>query len=117
MRHALAAFIGQHRHQRLEEIVVGREEENPAPAALADQPGAGEKEDVVLQRRGGNGKMGLERADAEPVGAGAHQQADDLEADRIAQLVETVGGMIEFHVLNLGPARPIVNDNSRIIEL
>ena len=90
---------------------------NPARGALSDQADADRMEDGGRQRRGGDGEMGLERADAEPIGTGAHQQADDLEPGRIAELVETLGGIIEFHGLNLGPARPIVNDSSRIIEL
>ncbi|MNY55981.1 hypothetical protein D3C86_1920100 [compost metagenome] len=49
------------------------------------------------QGRAGNADAFLQLAEVEPVRAAAHQRAEDLQAQRIAQRLEARCDFIEFH--------------------
>jgi hypothetical protein len=49
--------------------------------------------------------------------AGLDQKAEDRQPGRVAQLLQTARGVIEFHALNMAEISWRVNDISRIIEI
>jgi hypothetical protein len=112
-----AALRGQRRDDSIHPVVVGGTAQHPALARLAQQAGGDQMRKVVRERRGRHAEMCLDVADRQPVPPRPHQQAEDREPRRVAELFQAGREFRDLHDAGIVPRRQRVNDNSRTIEI
>ena len=102
IRQSFAAIGDQKFQQSLTTHGVHATALNAAFAALRHQSRRNELRDVVGERRFGDAKLALNRADGQAALPGSDQQAKYLQAIRVTQLGETSRRVLERHAARLG---------------